>query len=304
MNLLERCGLMLEPQEGLVAEGVVKAARLAEKLGFGYIFRSDHLLPTSGRRGIPSAECWTTLGAIAISTDRVRFGPLVSPIGFRNPALLARMASTVNSLSKGRLQLGIGVGWYEDEYKAYGFPFPNFPKRREQFLEGVRIIHSLVRDGRVDFAGKWFSAHVETQLDIRGMHTIIGGKAPSIVRAASVYADEWNLFAPEKEEFLKLKQNLRSQIEVSQMGPFFIAETAEQLQEKIKRRMRSMGSTLTYDEYYKRLKSRNAIVGIPSEVVNQLNERIEWGINKFYMQTLEPQDEGSVTLLAETLKSA
>ena len=87
------CGIMLEPQLGMSAADIVNMAHLTERLGFGYLFRSDHLLPTDGRRGIDSPECWTTLGAIAASTQKVKFGPLVSPVGFRNPALLAKIRS-------------------------------------------------------------------------------------------------------------------------------------------------------------------------------------------------------------------
>jgi alkanesulfonate monooxygenase SsuD/methylene tetrahydromethanopterin reductase-like flavin-dependent oxidoreductase (luciferase family) len=294
---------MLEPQEGLLPEDVIRAARLSEKLGFGYILRSDHLLPTSGRRGISSPECWTTLGAIAASTNKIKFGPLVSPVGFRNPALLARMATTVNSLSKGRLQLGLGAGWYEDEYKAFGIPFPDFKERRNQFLEALRIIRVLVDEGKVNFDGRYFSAHMETRLDIKGIKIVVGGKAPSIIRAASKYADEWNVFAPTKDEFARLRQNLTSQVQVSQMGPFFIADNHDTLKQKIVGRMKSVGVSVTYDDYLKRLRSRNVIMGTTREFSDQLKERVGWGISKFYFQTLEPNDEESIGLLADTLKS-
>jgi Luciferase-like monooxygenase len=126
------CGVMLEPQLGMGADQVVKTAELAEGLGFGYFFRSDHLLPTDGRRGVDSPECWTTLGAVAARTTKVKFGPLVTPLGFRNPALLAKMASTLHSYSRGRLQLAVGAGWYEPEYRAHGYPFPPFRERLAQ----------------------------------------------------------------------------------------------------------------------------------------------------------------------------
>ncbi|MEM0117294.1 MAG: LLM class flavin-dependent oxidoreductase [Conexivisphaerales archaeon] len=302
MKLIEQCGIMLEPQEGLTAVEVVKAARTAERLGFGYLLRSDHLLPTSGRRGLSSPECWTTLGAIAASTETIGFGPLVSPIGFRNPALLARMASTVNSLSAGRLQLGVGMGWYQDEYRAFGFDFPSFRMRREQLIEGLEIIRSLFRDGAVDFKGRYFSISITAQPESRPPRLVIGGKSPSLVRAASAYADEWNILAPSKEDLTELRKHFSHDLTISQMGPFIIAEDEPKLKEKLVRRMKLLQVNLSVEEYLKRLRSRNAMIGTPAEFIEQLDERLSWGIQKFYFQTFEPQDEQSLTLLSECLK--
>lgn len=293
---------MLEPQEGLASQDVVKAAKMAERMGFGYILRSDHLLPTSGRRGIDSPECWTTLGAIAASTTTIKFGPLVSPIGFRNPALLARMASTVHSLSSGRLQLGLGMGWYEDEYRAFGFEFPGFKTRKEQFLEGLKVIYALTREGRAEFSGKHFSAKISFSRQQTKIPLVIGGKSISLVKSASPFADEWNLLAPSKEELFRIKQNLSSGTIISQMGPFIIGKDQSELRRKVISRMNALSIQSTPEEYLKRLKSRNAVIGTPKQFAEQVSDRISWGIEKFYFQTMEPLDEESMALLADTLK--
>lgn len=154
MLSIRDCGLMLEPQFGMTMEQVVQTSRQAEDLGFGYLFRSGHLLPTGNSRGVDSPECWTSLGAISASTRTLKFGPMVTPMGFRNPAMLAKMACTLHSFSGGRLQLAIGAGWYEPEYRAHGYEFPSFKVRMRQFEEGVRIILSMVREGRADFDGE------------------------------------------------------------------------------------------------------------------------------------------------------
>ncbi len=293
---------MLEPQEGLASQDVVKAAKMAERMGFGYILRSDHLLPTSGRRGIDSPECWTTLGAIAASTTTIKFGPLVSPIGFRNPALLARMASTVHSLSSGRLQLGLGMGWYEDEYRAFGFEFPGFKTRKEQFLEGLKVIYALTREGRVEFSGKHFSAKISFSRQQTKIPLVIGGKSISLVKSASPFADEWNLLAPSKEELFRIKQNLSSGTIISQMGPFIIGKDQSELRRKVISRMNALSIQSTPEEYLKRLKSRNAVIGTHKQFAEQVSDRISWGIEKFYFKTMEPLDEESMALLADTLK--
>ena len=147
---------MLEPQLGMQVGEILEWAEYAEKAGFGYILRSDHLMPTGGRTGedSPSPECWVTLGAVAASTKRVAFGPLVTPVGFRNPALLARMACTLHSFSEGRLVLGFGAGWFRDEYLANGYEFPPFRVRFEQLLEALKIVRPLTEGRRADFQGK------------------------------------------------------------------------------------------------------------------------------------------------------
>lgn len=294
---------MLEPQEGLTGKEVIEAAKSAEELGFGYLFRSDHLLPTSGRRGIYSAECWTTLAAIAATTSKIKFGPLVSPVGFRNPVLLCLMASTVNSLSGNRLQLGLGAGWYIDEYEATGIDFPSFRTRREQLLEAVKIIRSLIKDEYVEMKGRYYSAKIKAKIDGRDMAIIIGGKSTSLVRTLSQYADEWNLLSPSKEELIKIRSELHNSIPISQMGPFFIADSEAEIREKVAGRMKKLGVDMTIDDYINRLRKRNAIIGTPEKFAEELNERISWGIDKFYFQTLEPEDKESLAMLADCLKS-
>src|SRR5208337_4022111 len=126
MVSIRDCGLMLEPQEGMKVHEIIDWAKYAERRGYGYILRSDHLLPIEGRKNQDSPEAWITLGVLAAETKKIKFGPLVTPIGFRNPALLARMACNVHDYSHGRLVLGVGAGWYKDEYHANGYQFPKY----------------------------------------------------------------------------------------------------------------------------------------------------------------------------------
>jgi len=206
MLRLEDSGIMLEPQLGMSVDQIVGSARLAEELGFGYFFRSDHILPTDGRRGLDSPECWTSLGAVAASTSKIKFGPMVSPIGFRNPALLAKMACTLHSYSRGRLQLSIGAGWYEPEYKAHGFPFPNFRERVAQFSEALEIINAFVHEGRADFDGKYFSAHTDCYPRPYGrLNLIVGARTKPLVRIAAKKGDEWNFFHLPSNDFKELR---------------------------------------------------------------------------------------------------
>ncbi|MDA4122714.1 MAG: LLM class flavin-dependent oxidoreductase [Thaumarchaeota archaeon] len=173
MASLKDFGLQFEPQGGMSAQALLDWCRYAEKNGYGYAFRSDHLLPIPD--GVAdSGECWTSLGAIAVSTKTLKFGPMVSPVSYRNPALLAKMARTVNILSKGRLMFGLGAGWYEREYLDYGYEFPPFSVRLDQFDEALKIIVPMTNGEKVHFKGKYFSADVQA-LPKTKTHILIGG---------------------------------------------------------------------------------------------------------------------------------
>lgn len=308
MSLLRNCGLMLEPQEGLAADDILEWAAYAEKSGYGYIFRSDHLLPISGKPGLASTECWVTLGALAAWTKKIKFGPMVSPIGFRNPAILARMACTVYSLSDGRLQFGVGAGWFQKEYAAHGIAFPETKVRFAQLKEALQVMVPLIRGGRVDFDGRFFSAHTDCLPKPRGrVNLIIGGKTRQLVKMVAEFADEWNVFAPTREMFIELRKELArtavDKIQVSQTGPFIIARNRRELEKKVASWVRRRGSAAKFETAISELKAGGTIVGTSDEFSAQLNEHIGWGVEKFYFQVLDTNDKESVKLLTETLKS-
>jgi len=309
MGSLSRFGLMFEPQEGMPPDELLGWAEYAEKSGYGHVFRSDHLLPTSKKPGLSSLECWSTLGAIAVKTRRIEFGPMVSPIGFRNPALLARMACTVHSLSKGRLRLGVGAGWYGEEYLSHGYEFPDIGVRQAQFREALQIIAPLVRGERVDFDGRHFSAHTDALPKPRSpIHLIIGGRGRRTVRAAADFGDEWNAYSPSLGLFRSLKTLLdsraRRRVEVSQMAPFVIAENSTDLEARVKRFMRRRGASGSVQSYLKELKANSGVIaGTADGFVSQLNERIELGIEKFYFQVLDTSDRQPEDLLTDTLRT-
>ncbi|PSN83418.1 hypothetical protein B9Q01_04695 [Candidatus Marsarchaeota G1 archaeon OSP_D] len=304
--MLEKSAIMLEPQEGMSAKQVVEWAKIAENAGFGRIFRSDHLLPTSGRRGIPSPECWTTLGLVAATTQRIEFGPLVSPVGFRNPALLANMACTLHSFSNGRLVLGVGAGWYRDEYLAYGFHFPSTKTRLEQLDEALRIIRPLIKGERVDFDGKHFSAHTQVlPKPEKGVHLIVGGSNPQVVELAAQHCDEWNFFAMNIEKFKELKRvflsKAKSDAVISRMGPFLIAEDEQALKQKLARFSQRFRAS-SIENAKEELKKRGVLLGSVDEFAKQIEEWTAQGVERFMFQILEPQDKSVVGLLCSALK--
>ena len=169
-------------------------AQRMEAIGFDAIWLADHLLyrrPNQPTAGI--WECWTILTALAEATSRVELGTLTLCSSIRNPAVLAKMAVTLDEVSGGRLIFGIGAGWNEPEYRAFGLPFDH---RVDRFEEALQIICPLLHEGRVDFAGKYYTAR-DCELLPRGPRPsgppiLIGAEKPRMMRLAARYGDLWN----------------------------------------------------------------------------------------------------------------
>ena len=204
-----KLGLMLQVGAGALADGrtarwsdLREMGRVAEAVGFDVLFVPDHLLfrespadnlmqveMSEGRtRGV--WEAWTVLAGLAEATERIELGPFVACNSFRNPALLAKMAITLDEVSDGRLILGIGAGWHEPEYHAFGFPYDH---RVGRFEEALQIITPLLRGEQVDFQGQYYSAR-ECVIEPRGPRPagppiLIGAQRPRMMRLAATYAD-------------------------------------------------------------------------------------------------------------------
>ena len=168
--------------------------RATEDLGFDAIWVGEHLLYRFADRGPRGPwEAWTLMAAIAAVTSRVEFGPLVACTNFHNPALLAKQATTLDEVSGGRLVLGLGAGWNETEFRAYGFPYDH---RIDRFEEAFTIIRTLLREGAVDFDGRWYQVR-DCELLPRGPRPagpplMIGSNGPRMLRATLPYVDSWN----------------------------------------------------------------------------------------------------------------
>ena len=168
--------------------------RAIEDLGFDSVWVGEHLLYRwEDRPARGPWEAWTLLAAIAASTSRLELGPLVACTNFHNPALLAKQAATIDELSGGRFVLGLGAGWNDTEFRAYGYPFDH---RIDRFEEAFTIIRTLLREGAIDFDGRWYQAR-DCELLPRGPRPggpplMIGSRGPRMLRATMAHADSWN----------------------------------------------------------------------------------------------------------------
>jgi len=171
-------------------------ARTAEAVGFDSLWLGDHLLydlPGGVTRG--PWEAWTALAALAAATERVELGPLVASTSFHAPAMLAKQAATVDAISGGRLIVGLGAGWNEREYRAFGFPYDH---RVSRFEEAFTIIRGLLRGGRVDFDGAYYRVE-DCVLDPGparpgGPPLMLGSASPRMMRIGLPHADAWNVW--------------------------------------------------------------------------------------------------------------
>lgn len=167
---------------------------LIEQAGFDSIWVGDHLLYRGPHIGVAGPwEAWTQMAAIAALTERVEFGPLVAATSFHNPAMLAKMATTIDEISGGRLILGLGAGWNETEYRGFGFPFDN---RVSRFEEAFTIIRTLIREGEIDFDGTYYTARdcaiVPPGPRPTGPPILIGSRGPRMLSITAPYMDAWN----------------------------------------------------------------------------------------------------------------
>jgi alkanesulfonate monooxygenase SsuD/methylene tetrahydromethanopterin reductase-like flavin-dependent oxidoreductase (luciferase family) len=188
-----RLALMIEGQQGVTWEQWVALAGACEQAGLEGLFRSDHYSGISSPNS--SLDAWSTVTALAAITERITLGTLVSPATFRHPSVLARMVASASQISGGRIELGFGAGWYEDEHRHAGFPFPPTRERIALFAEQLEILRLSWSGERFDFSG----AHYELRdaqpqpLPVGHQHVIVGGGArPGTVGPAARFADEYN----------------------------------------------------------------------------------------------------------------
>lgn len=179
-------------------EVTLAVSKHAEATGWDGIWYADHFMPNATDNTGPTSECWTTLAALAASVPRVRLGSLVTGNTYRNPAVLAKMAATVDLISGGRLVLGLGAGWQENEHAAYGIPFYTVGGRLRRLEEACQVITSLFQNTRTNFEGRYYSldnAPLNPKPVQKPLPLLIGGGGEQkTLRIAARYANEWNVW--------------------------------------------------------------------------------------------------------------
>src|SRR5450755_3591955 len=166
-------------------ETMTRVAQTADEVGFESAWLGDHFYTTPQPSQNVTFECWTTTAALARDTKRIRIGQMVTCNGYRNPALLAKMASTVDVMSHGRLDFGIGAGWYEHEYRAYGYDYPDAPERLRYLREAIQVILAMWTQDEAVFEGKYYQARGAINQAILKQHCETVGRDYDSIRRTS-----------------------------------------------------------------------------------------------------------------------
>ena len=222
---------MVDPQEGLTYARMVELAQAAEQAGFDAFVRSDHWLSLQGNWSAGATDAWTTLGGLARETARIRLGTMVSPITFRLPVALAKAVATVDEMSGGRVELGIGAGWYAPEHERFGIPYPPMAERFEMLEEQLQILVGLWTEPSLTFEGRHYRliGAVCEPKPLQRPHPpiVVGGYGkPRLVRLAASYADELNLDNPTPESCVEVHGRLDAACRAAGREPGTVGRSA------------------------------------------------------------------------------
>jgi F420-dependent oxidoreductase-like protein len=298
--------IMIEGQNGLNWGRWMLIARAVEDLGFVGLYRSDHYTNASAPDK-DSLECWVSLAWLAGNTKRVEFGTLVSPFSFRHPTMLARMARDVDDLSGGRFTLGLGAGWQEREHANYGWDLMQPRERFRRFEDGMEIVTRLLKsDEPVTYRGKYYHAQDAVLLPRPsrrgGIPILVGGNGMNkTLGLAAKYASEWNATFQSAANYAKLNKHLDellakrgrrpADVRRSMMTGCIYGRDDAEVQSKVRARNRSL-----YE-----LRERGIVVGTASQMVEQLGELAEAGVQRIMLQWLDLDDMDGLEAMAKQI---
>jgi F420-dependent oxidoreductase-like protein len=304
---------MIEGQEDVTWEDWIALADTCERSGVEALFRSDHYLSVTGARRRGTLDAWGTINALAARTTNLRLGTMVSPASFRHPSVLAKLATTADHVSGGRIELGMGTGWSEVEHRAFGFPFLSMRERMDVLEEQLQIVH----DGHwgekpFSFEGKHYTLEDLDALPepVQRPHPplIMGGNAgPRAARLAARFADEYNTVMPTLEQIAERRAAIVAACE--QAGrepiPFTVMTTAliGGTQADVERRAREL-SDWRDEPVDLRAVGDTWLTGTVEQVAARLRTYEEAGVERIYLQHLLHRDLDAVELIGRELAPA
>jgi F420-dependent oxidoreductase-like protein len=297
--------IMTEPQLGATYDDLLAVARRTEETGFDAFFRSDHYL-TMGGDGLPGpTDAWITLAGLARETSRIRLGTLMTAATFRLPGPLAISVAGVDQMSGGRIELGIGAGWFEAEHTAYGIPFPPVRERFDRFEEQLAIISGLLAApaGKTfDFEGEHYrlagSPALPKPVQDGGVPIIVGGKGRTRTpRLAARHAAEFNVPFETVAENARLFAGVRAACEEAGRDPSSMVYSSALVlcvgkdEAELARRAAAIGRDVAELR-------ENGVAGTPAEAVDILGRYAEAGAQRVYLQVLDLADLDHLDLVA------
>lgn len=313
-----RFAVMTEPQQGLTYDDILAICRAAEDAGFESYFRSDHYTSFPGEAGKPTTDAWATLAGLARDTTRITLGTLVSPVAFRPPGNLAKVAATVAEMSGGRIELGLGAGWNELEHDQYGFEFPPTGERFDILEEQLAIVHGLWTepDGWSYDGEYWqvrnalFRPRPLAPNGRKHPNLIVGGGGgPRMAALVARYADEENISSATvgrvAEAFDRLDGACRAigrdpaTVTRSAMTGVLVGRTQAEVRERVAELMRTIGGDGADPDEWLADRRQRWILGTPDEARARATEFEAAGVQRIMLQTFLPHDLEMVRLLGE-----
>jgi len=298
--------IFTEPQQGADYGRLLAVARATEQLGFNAFFRSDHYQSMGDGDGLPGpTDAWLTLAGLALQTSRIRLGTLMSPITFRYPGPLAISVAQVDEMSGGRVELGLGAGWFEAEHTSYGIPFPPTAERFDRLEEQLAIISGLWETPagqRFSFAGKFYpvtgSPALPKPVQRPRPPILIGGHGPRRTpQLAARYADEFNVAFVSLEQTAAGFERVRAACRAAGRDPGSLVYSAGHTvccgrdEAELARRAEAIGWDLATQR-------ADGLVGTPDEIVDRIGAYAELGATRFYLQVLDLHDLDHLELIA------
>jgi F420-dependent oxidoreductase-like protein len=284
--------LQIEPQFGFTFDQVASLAHECGSSGYTSLFASDHFLLDNASKDRNCLDCWTLLAALAVEVKDLRLGSLVTCMSYRNPALLAKIAASVDMISGGRLEFGVGAGWKDIEHTAYGYKFPPPGERVDRFVEGIQIIKSLWTQPVSTFEGKYYrvEAAVSAPKPVQKPHppVLIGGSMPRMLRVMAKFADVVNMAgAPDPKVYAETLSKLEracqeegtdfNRIRKSHFMSFIVGRNGAEVHARLTRV--AARENMTPEQY--RVKRPRTFIGTPAGVVDLLRRYTDLGVTQF-----------------------
>jgi len=287
-------------------DAVRKTAMEFERLGYDKIWLGDHMA-----KGGYRLECWTTLSALSTVTNRIRLGPLVLCNSFRNPSLVAKMAATLDVISGGRLEFGIGAGFYWPEYHAYGIPFPGLSVRVKQLNEALEIIKRMWTQDKPSYKGTYYQIR-EAACDPKPLQkphppiTLAGGNEQHTLKVVAKHADQWDFSAPVEVYRNKLRvlkeycvaagrefDEIEKSCFFTNVGVYpdekELMQTMRRIYDMEGRKVYDrMGGQITFLEWFKKVRDRS-IIGSPEQCTARIQEYLDIGVRNFILRFVETE---------------
>ncbi len=284
----------------------------AERFGYDSIWVNDHLMPTVGSLEKPMLECWTVLSALAGVTTNIRLGSLVLNNAFRYPQLVAKMASTLDVISNGRLELGIGAGWFKSEHETFGLPYRKLSDRVEMLAEATELIKRLWTEERTNFRGRYYLTKDAVCLpkSVQKPHPplLVGGDSNRILEVVARHADKANFLFLSSEKFAEradlLKEKCKrigrdySGITKSFFCEAMVVRSEKNAEEQIKKRLRERKMSIKRAKEY----AQKCVIGTPEHCIERIKEYRRAGAQEF-MLVFPDLDTKQIKIFADSVIS-